>query len=261
MLPLLLAPTTWDIPSIHSVVDHAGANCTVRLIRRTSRSKGCVSDVDPRATDSSQRAFGIFGCEDNATIYTARGCAGVFMCANGHSVKCGGGDRSMSMTCTCSGPVSKAMPSLPPLPPTPPLSPISAPPPPSSLHVCSTWEVAYAAQWCRSRLDVLTLGAVVARGLESATACAAAIAADPRCQPDLMQLDRTRKRLLDDQSYFCRCVPRGSMCNPKPGASDVLKLRYVACANASSLALAPPPHASPPLGPSQPLGRWQGFLG
>ena len=98
-------------------------------------------------------------------------------------------------------------------------------PPPSSL-VCGRWDVAHAGQWCRSRISLVS---------ESA-ACAATIAADPRCQPDIMQIDRAGKS--------CRCVPRGSTCNPKPGASDVL--RYIPCVNASTLARPPPPPPPPP---------------
>ena len=114
------------------------AGCTVRLIRRTSKSTACLPEGD-------SRHGGHFGCKDNSTIWTNGRCAGLFICGNGALTMCKGGS-----TCTCAEPChmseygrrdhakrgQSCPPALPfppyppPLPPLPPMPPPSSPPPP-----------------------------------------------------------------------------------------------------------------------------------
>ena len=111
------------------------AKCSVRLLRRTSKSTGCLPEgVLPN--ERSARS-GRFYCTDNATVYTTGMCAGLFSCGNGGTALCKNGPCACNVPChlnpftidehKASGfpcpPAAPVMPFPPPLPPTPPQPP------------------------------------------------------------------------------------------------------------------------------------------
>ena len=76
--------------------DHTyAASCTVRLVRRTSKSTPCWPSGDARTG-------GHFGCHDESHIWTSSHCAGLFMCGNGAVKMCS------SRNCTCPTPCPTA---------------------------------------------------------------------------------------------------------------------------------------------------------
>ena len=138
-------------------------SCTVRLVRRTSKSVACFPEGDARSG-------GQYGCIDNATMFTRWKCAGLFQCGNGALTMCGGHDSNYKQ-CSCKEPCHHirseyigsscppgppAIPFPPPLPPVPPM-----PPPPlapdsqlltylftSQLNSDHTVVQASCAAWC-----------------------------------------------------------------------------------------------------------------
>lgn len=141
----------------------ASTSCSVRLVRRTSKSTACLPDGDTRSG-------GRFSCADNATVTVSHHCAGLFMCGNGYTTMC---PKTGSNTCKCEMPChanwylstdraakgqactptmppSPGIPPLPPVPPLPPPPPL-APPPLTAGGNSGPAENAGCEPWCSKR--------------------------------------------------------------------------------------------------------------
>jgi hypothetical protein len=127
--------------------------CTVRLVRRTSKSVACFPEGDARGG-------GRYGCLDNGTMFTRWKCAGLFQCGNGALTMCGT-QAANYKECACkepchtSGYTSACPPGLPARPYPPPLPPVPPMPPPplapgseSAPQLHAVQQTASCASWC-----------------------------------------------------------------------------------------------------------------
>ncbi len=137
--------------------------CTVRLIRRTSKSTPCW----PSGT---QRPGGYFRCESMQAVSVQGKCAGLFQCANGATTVCGGKGPGAA-TCNCTDrqspchlniytinalraanhscpPAMPFPPMPPPLPPVPPMQPPRPAPAPPHAHPRLQATTARCANFC-----------------------------------------------------------------------------------------------------------------
>ena len=77
------------------------SGCTVRLLRRTSKSTLCW----PMSTDASTHGGGRFTCDNAHSVIVHGGCSGLFLCGNGATATCKGPQR-----CNCTGAIDTASP-------------------------------------------------------------------------------------------------------------------------------------------------------